>query len=63
MESEDTNSDGLALYMANVLNKFNILYLHMIEPRMLEGAENEAPHRLFPVRKAFKKTFYCCRRL
>ncbi|KAL2457988.1 12-oxophytodienoate reductase 1 [Abeliophyllum distichum] len=57
MESEDSDPDALALHMANALNKFNILYIHMIEPRMLEGAGNEAPHRLLPIRKAFKNTF------
>ncbi|KAG8368884.1 hypothetical protein BUALT_Bualt15G0093000 [Buddleja alternifolia] len=56
MESIDSNPDALGLYMANALNKFNILYLHMIEPR-LEGADDETPHRLLPTRKAFKNTF------
>ncbi|KAL2536959.1 12-oxophytodienoate reductase 1 [Forsythia ovata] len=62
MESEDSDPDALGLYMAKALNKFDILYLHMIEPRVigsrvLEGVENEAPHRLLPMRKAFKNTF------
>ncbi|KAG8368885.1 hypothetical protein BUALT_Bualt15G0093100 [Buddleja alternifolia] len=56
MESIDSNPDALGLYMANALNKFNIIYLHMIEPT-LEGPEDETPHRLLPMRKAFKNTF------
>ncbi|KAL2536964.1 12-oxophytodienoate reductase 2 [Forsythia ovata] len=62
MECEDSDPDALGLYMAKALNKFNILYLHMIEPRVigskvLEWVENDAPNRLLPMRKAFKNTF------
>ncbi|KAL0422218.1 UNVERIFIED_CONTAM: putative 12-oxophytodienoate reductase 11 [Sesamum latifolium] len=62
MEATDSDPDALGLYMANALNKFNIIYLHMIEPRVvgsrvLQGPEDEIPHRLLPMRKAFKNTF------
>ncbi|KAK4402012.1 putative 12-oxophytodienoate reductase 11 [Sesamum angolense] len=62
MEAIDSDPDALGLYMANALNKFNIQYLHMIEPRVvgarvLQGPEDEIPHRLLPMRKAFKNTF------
>ncbi|KAL2477589.1 12-oxophytodienoate reductase 1 [Forsythia ovata] len=62
MECSDSNPDALGLYMANALSKYNILYLHVIEPRVigarvLQGVEDEAPHRLLPMRKAFKNTF------
>ncbi|KAL0364986.1 UNVERIFIED_CONTAM: 12-oxophytodienoate reductase 1 [Sesamum angustifolium] len=62
MESAiDSDPDALGLYMANALNKFNILYLHVMEPRVggtvLQGPEDEIPHRLLPMRKAFKNTF------
>ncbi|PIN00631.1 NADH:flavin oxidoreductase/12-oxophytodienoate reductase [Handroanthus impetiginosus] len=62
MDSIDSDPDGLGLYMANALNKFNILYLHMIEPRVngamvLQGPEDEIPHKLLPMRKAFHNTF------
>ncbi|KAK4480402.1 hypothetical protein RD792_013474 [Penstemon davidsonii] len=30
----DSNPDALGLYMAEALNKYNILYCHVIEPRM-----------------------------
>ncbi|KAL2477590.1 12-oxophytodienoate reductase 1 [Forsythia ovata] len=63
MESGDSNPDALALYLANALNKYNILYLHVIEPRIrgsteVKGADrNEIPDSLLPVRQAFKNTF------
>ncbi|XP_075478710.1 LOW QUALITY PROTEIN: putative 12-oxophytodienoate reductase 11 [Primulina tabacum] len=61
MESIDSNPDALGLYMANALNEFDLLYLHVIEPRVagagIEGAEDEVPHKLLPIRKAFKNTF------
>ncbi|KAL2477588.1 12-oxophytodienoate reductase 1 [Forsythia ovata] len=59
-ESPDSNPDALGLYMANSLNKYNIIYLHVIEPRINGSTtinENETPHRLLPMRKAFKNTF------
>ncbi|KAL3843652.1 hypothetical protein ACJIZ3_001055 [Penstemon smallii] len=62
MESGDSNPDALGLYMANALNKFDILYLHMVEPgvsgaTVLQESEDETPHRLLRMRKAFKNTF------
>ncbi|KAL2529323.1 12-oxophytodienoate reductase 2 [Forsythia ovata] len=59
-ESPDSNRDALGLYMANSLNKYNIIYLHVIEPRINGSTtinENETPHRLLPMIKAFKNTF------
>lgn len=38
--------------MAEALNKYGILYCHMIRPRFWEKAES-----LLPIRKAFKGTF------
>ncbi|KAF8411937.1 hypothetical protein HHK36_004495 [Tetracentron sinense] len=34
MESADSNPEALGLYMAESLNKYKILYCHMVEPRM-----------------------------
>ncbi|KAF5951949.1 hypothetical protein HYC85_009893 [Camellia sinensis] len=39
METGDSNPDALGLYMANEVGKFNILYLHVIEPRMVKIGE------------------------
>lgn len=58
MESGDSNPEALGLYMAESLNKYNILYSHMVEPRMKTvGEEAETPHSLVPMRKAFHGTF------
>ncbi|KAJ9167315.1 hypothetical protein P3X46_021979 [Hevea brasiliensis] len=58
MESGDSNPNALGLYMAKSLNKYGILYCHMVEPRMKTlGEKSECPDSLLPMRKAFKGTF------
>ncbi|KAF1002699.1 12-oxophytodienoate reductase 1-like [Apium graveolens] len=58
MESGDSNPEALGLYMASSLNKYNILYCHMVEPRMKTmGDISESPQSLVPMRKAFHGTF------
>ncbi|RZC54019.1 hypothetical protein C5167_012875, partial [Papaver somniferum] len=58
METGDSNPDALGLFMAESLNKLGILYLHVIEPRMVTMAEaQETPHSSLPMRKAFKGSF------
>ncbi|XP_073003644.1 putative 12-oxophytodienoate reductase 11 isoform X2 [Typha latifolia] len=58
MESGDSNPEALGLYMVNSLNKFGILYCHMVEPRMVKvGEKFVTPHSLLPMRNAFKGTF------
>nr|AAB62248.1 old-yellow-enzyme homolog [Catharanthus roseus] len=58
MESGDSNPEALGLYMAEALNKYGILYCHMVNPRMKTLGENcEVPHSLLPMRKAFRGTF------
>ncbi|CAL5187369.1 unnamed protein product [Lathyrus oleraceus] len=57
-ECGDSNPKELGLYMANALNKYGILYCHVVEPRMKTVHEiTECPHTLVPMRKAFKGTF------
>ncbi|KAJ4762071.1 12-oxophytodienoate reductase-like protein [Rhynchospora pubera] len=57
-ESGDSNPEELGLYMVNALNKFGIVYCHMVEPRMIQvGERAETPHSLLPMRKAFNNTF------
>ncbi|KAI9075535.1 hypothetical protein K1719_036700 [Acacia pycnantha] len=57
-ESGDSNPEELGLYMVNALNKYGILYCHMVEPRMKTlGERVESPHSLVPMRKAFNGTF------
>ncbi|PRQ20639.1 putative 12-oxophytodienoate reductase [Rosa chinensis] len=58
MESGDSNPKELGLYLVNSLNKYGILYCHMVEPRMKTLEEkSECPHSLVPMRKAFNGTF------
>ncbi|EOY17386.1 hypothetical protein QUC31_001442 [Theobroma cacao] len=58
MESGDSNPKELGLYMAESLNKYGILYCHMVEPRMKTVAEkHECPDSLVPMRKAFNGSF------
>ncbi|KAK9929879.1 hypothetical protein M0R45_026952 [Rubus argutus] len=58
MESGDSNPNELGLYLVNSLNKFGILYCHMVEPRMKTvGEKCESSHSLVPMRKAFNGTF------
>ncbi|XP_030935508.1 12-oxophytodienoate reductase 2-like [Quercus lobata] len=59
MESGDSNPEALGLYMAESLNKYGILYCHMVEPRMKTVEQkSESPHSLLPMRKAFKGHFF-----
>jgi len=58
MESGDSDPEALGLFMTESLNKYGILYCHMLEPRMKTvGEKSEVPHSLVPMRKAFKGTF------
>lgn len=57
-ECEDSDPMALGLYMATALSKYNILYCHMVEPRMKTALEvAECSHSLLPMRKAFNGSF------
>ncbi|KAL3523306.1 hypothetical protein ACH5RR_016140 [Cinchona calisaya] len=57
-DSGDSNPEALGLYMAEALNKYNILYCHVIEPRMVTEFEKLATKKsLLPMRNAFRGTF------
>lgn len=58
MECWDSNPEALGIYLAESLSKYNILYCHVVEPRMsiIEG-RRQISHRLLPIRKAFSGTF------
>ncbi|KAK8551129.1 hypothetical protein V6N13_119615 [Hibiscus sabdariffa] len=58
MESVDSNPEALGLYMVEALNKYGILYCHVVEPRINKvGEVSESAQSLVPMRKAFKGTF------
>ncbi|KAG6752186.1 hypothetical protein NC652_031556 [Populus alba x Populus x berolinensis] len=57
-QAGDSNPGALGLYMVESLNKYGILFCHMVEPRMKTVGERvESPHSLLPMRKAFNGTF------
>ncbi|KAK1372754.1 12-oxophytodienoate reductase 2 [Heracleum sosnowskyi] len=57
-DSGDSNPEALGLYMAKALNKYGILYLHVIEPRMKTlGEKVKCSQSLVPMRKSFSGTF------
>ncbi|XP_044510627.1 putative 12-oxophytodienoate reductase 11 [Mangifera indica] len=57
-QAGDSDPEALGLYMAESLNRYNILYCHMVEPRMKTvGEKHESHHSLLPMRKAFNGTF------
>ncbi|CAN1322688.1 12-oxophytodienoate reductase 1 [Linum perenne] len=57
-DCSDSNPEALGVYMAQKLNKFGILYCHVIEPRMVTQFEaEETKHSVLPMRKAFRGTF------
>ncbi|GLJ17139.1 hypothetical protein SUGI_0296570 [Cryptomeria japonica] len=57
-DPQDSNPEALGLYMAEALNKYNILYAHFVEPRLLNLERTIASDKsLIPMRKAFKGTF------
>ncbi|PIN19357.1 NADH:flavin oxidoreductase/12-oxophytodienoate reductase [Handroanthus impetiginosus] len=57
-DCEDSNPEALGLCMVEELNKYNILYCHVIEPRMITQFEKlETKSSLLPMRKAFRGTF------
>ncbi|XWS55335.1 hypothetical protein CRYUN_Cryun10bG0166000 [Craigia yunnanensis] len=57
MEAVDSNPEALGVHIANAVNKSDILYLHVIAPRMIEiNGKLETLHGLLPMRKAFKGT-------
>ncbi|KAB1210908.1 12-oxophytodienoate reductase 1 [Morella rubra] len=59
IQAADSNPAALGLYIAESLNKFGILYCHVVAPRMKAAfwEKSECPNSLLPIRKAFRGTF------
>ncbi|KAL4272134.1 hypothetical protein GQ457_13G000180 [Hibiscus cannabinus] len=54
----DSNLEALDLYMVRSLNKYGVLYCHMIEPRLITQFDNrKTEDGLLLMRKAFEGTF------
>lgn len=57
METTDSDPVALAVYIANAINKYNLIYFHIIEPRMIKvDGKYEIPYGLQPIRDVFKGT-------
>lgn len=58
MDCWDSEPEALAMHVVQELNKYGILYCHMLEPRMeMVDGKLKIPHKLLPLRKVFKGTF------
>ncbi|KAI3907281.1 hypothetical protein MKX01_021447 [Papaver californicum] len=59
MEAGDSNPEALGVFMAESPKKIGILYLHVIEPRMViqQGDPQDTCYTSLSMRKAFKGTF------
>ncbi|CAM6027149.1 unnamed protein product [Sphagnum balticum] len=57
--ADATESDPVALgvQFATSLNKYNLLYMHCVEPRMKAAGEIETDQSSWPIRKAYKNSF------
>jgi len=53
----DSDPEGLSLHLAEALNRENILYLHVIEPRVSDGEWYPNDDVMLPIRRAYKGTF------
>lgn len=54
----DSDPEALALHLIRQLNQHGVLYCHMVEPEMtVVDGRLRIPHRLLPMRQAFKGTF------
>lgn len=58
-DCSDSNPQAIGIYMAESLNKYQLLYCHVIEPRMVNELErsDEVKTSLLPMRKCFKGCF------
>ncbi|KAG9139801.1 hypothetical protein Leryth_020211 [Lithospermum erythrorhizon] len=56
MEAGDSDPAALGTYLVEALNKYGLLYLHVLEPRMKTTGETNN-QSIDPMRKAFKGTF------
>ncbi|KAI3956920.1 hypothetical protein MKX01_000954 [Papaver californicum] len=58
MDSADSNPESLGLYMAESMNKYEIAYLHVVEPRMITAEDvAETRYSVLPMRQVFKGSF------
>ncbi|KAG0615226.1 hypothetical protein M758_5G025000 [Ceratodon purpureus] len=56
-DAADEDANSLSVYISETLNKFNLAYLHGVEPRYHPEADVATTESLWPMRKAYKGTF------
>ena len=54
----DSNPTELSVHIAETLNKFDLLYLHVVEPRFQLAGEIQTEVSLWPMRRAFMNSFF-----
>lgn len=62
MESQEEDPTAYGVAAVELLNTFNLLYVHCIEPRITKAGDTpaiEADNLLWPVRNAYKGNFIC----
>ncbi|MCO5575575.1 hypothetical protein L7F22_029377 [Adiantum nelumboides] len=58
LDVTDSHPEQLSVYLADALNKYNIVYAHYLEPRVTRYMQHiKTPFSLQPARNAFKGTF------
>ncbi|XXG39482.1 hypothetical protein AAC387_Pa01g0429 [Persea americana] len=57
MDAVDSNPEALGLHVVEALNKYGILYCHIVEARISGVEERDDPRSIIPMRKALKGTF------
>ncbi|KAH7425509.1 hypothetical protein KP509_11G058200 [Ceratopteris richardii] len=58
LDVSDSQPEQLSVYLANALNKYNILYAHYLEPRVRRYMQHvQTSYSLQPARNAFKGAF------
>jgi 12-oxophytodienoic acid reductase len=56
-DAADEDATGLSVFIAETLNRFNLAYLHGVEPRFHPERVVQTEESLWPMRKAFKGPF------
>lgn len=57
VDASDSDPNGLSVYIAETLNRYNLLYLHGVEPRFHPERTVQSEESLWPMRKAYKGNF------
>ena len=56
-DASDSNPNELAVHVAETLNKYDLLYLHVVEPRFQFTGVIQTEDSLWPMRRVYKNSF------